>query len=61
MASSYQGAILKITPLGEQSIFASVGPDLYLAGLAIDSSDNVFVVALTSGPNFASTIYKFTP
>ena len=32
----------------------------YLVGLAIDSSDNVFVMAFTSGPNFASTIYKFT-
>ena len=58
--TAYQGAILKITPLGEQDTFASVGPGLYLAGLAIDSSDNVFVVALTSGPNFASIIYKFT-
>jgi len=58
--TSYQGTILEITPLGEQSIFASVGYDLYLVGLAIDSSDNVFVMALTSGPNFASTIYKFT-
>ena len=58
--SSYQGTILKITPLGEQSTFASVGSDLYLVGLAIDSSDNVFVIALTSGPNFASIIYKFT-
>jgi sugar lactone lactonase YvrE len=59
--TSYQGTILKITPLGVQSTFASVGRDLHLVGLAIDSSDNVFVMARTSGPNFASTIYKFTP
>jgi sugar lactone lactonase YvrE len=58
--TSYQGTILEITPLGEQSTFASVDRDLYLVGLAIDSSDNVFVMALTSGQNFASTIYKFT-
>lgn len=58
--TAYQGAILKITPLGVQSTFAAVAGDLFLAGLAIDSSDNVFVMALTSGPNFASTIYKFT-
>jgi len=58
--TSYQGTILEITPLGEQSTFASVGRDLHLVGLAIDSSDNVFVMALTSGTNFASTIYKFT-
>ena len=60
MAQHIRVTILKITPLGEQSTFASVGRDLYLVGLAIDSSDNVFVMALTSGPNFASTIYKFT-
>ena len=59
--TSYQGTILEITPLGVQTTFASVGSDLYLVGLAIDSSDNVFVMALTSGPNFASIIYKFTP
>ena len=59
--TSYQGTILEITPLGVQTTFASVDGDLYLAGLAIDSSDNVFVMALTSGPNFASIIYKFTP
>jgi len=29
--------------------------------LAIDRSDNLFVIALTSGQNFASIIYKFTP
>src|SRR5882762_4611294 len=59
--TSYQGTILKINPLGVQSTFASVGHDLFLVGLAIDSSDNVFVMALTSGQNFASIIYKFTP
>jgi sugar lactone lactonase YvrE len=59
--TSYQGTILKVTPLGVQSTFASVGRDLYLVGLAIDSSDNVFVMGLTSGQNFASLIYKFTP
>jgi len=58
---SYDGTILKITPLGVQSTFASVGRDLFLVGLAIDSFDNVYVMALTSGANFASIIYKFTP
>lgn len=58
--TSYQGTILKITPLGVQSTFATVGPDLFLVGLAIDGSDNVYVMALTSGANFASIIYKFT-
>ena len=58
--TSYQGTILKITPLGVQSTFASLGPDLFLVGLAIDRSDNVFAMALTTGANFASTIYKFT-
>jgi sugar lactone lactonase YvrE len=59
--TSYQGTILEITPLGELSTFAYVGRDLRLVGLAIDSSDNVFVMAHTSGTNFATTIYKFTP
>jgi len=60
--TSYQGTILKITPLGVQSSFASVeGSNLFLVGLAIDGSDNVFVMALTFGQNFASIIYKFTP
>jgi sugar lactone lactonase YvrE len=60
--TSYEPTILKITPLGVQSTFASVeGSNLFLVGLAIDRSDNVFVMALTSGQNFASIIYKFTP
>jgi hypothetical protein len=59
--TSYQGTILKITPLGVQSTFASVGSGLFLVGLVIDHSDNVFVMGLTSGTNFSSIIYKFTP
>ena len=47
--TAYQRAILKITPLGVQSTFASVGTDLFLLGLIIDSSDNMFAVALTTG------------
>jgi hypothetical protein len=43
-----------------QTTFASVGGNLFLLGLASDSSGNLFVIALDI-PNFTSTIYKFTP
>lgn len=59
--TSYQGTILKITPQGVQSTFASVAGSGFLFGLAIDRSDNVFVMSLHSGQNFESVIYKFTP
>jgi sugar lactone lactonase YvrE len=59
------GAILKILPNGTQTTFANVnGPsnNFFLSGLAIDNSDNVFVMAEDSNDsNQASTIYKFTP
>ncbi len=58
--TSYEPTILKITPSGVQTTFASVGGNLFLLGLASDSPGNLFVMALDI-PNFTSTIYKFTP
>jgi len=59
------GAILKIAPDGTQTTFADVnGPsnDFFLAGLAVDQSGNVYVIALDDTiPVAPSTIYKFVP
>ena len=57
-----QGTIVKITPNGVQSTFATLsqqnfGPE----GLAFDGAGNLFVMAINfSDPNLASTIFKFT-
>jgi sugar lactone lactonase YvrE len=59
---AFQATILKVTPGGTQSTFASFSPAFYLQALAIDSSHNIFVMAVdSSDPTLASTIYKFTP
>ena len=61
----FTGAILKIAPDGTQTTFADVnGPsnDFFLAGLAIDQSGNLYVIALDDTvPVAPSTIYKFVP
>jgi sugar lactone lactonase YvrE len=61
--TNFQTTILKITPGGAQSSFGSLSSNLFGSGLAIDNSDDVFVVAqdVTSGSPFPSTIFKFTP
>lgn len=51
--------ILKITPDGTQTVFATMPVSFTAEGLAIDHSDNVFVLAVK--PFNLSTIYKFTP
>jgi hypothetical protein len=56
-----QGAILKVTPDGLMSTFATGFPsNLFLGGLATDSAGNVFVAA-TNLSQTATTIYKITP
>jgi hypothetical protein len=59
------GAILKIAPDGTQTTFANVnGPsnNFVVSGMAIDTSDNVFVVAQDgTSPVAASTITNLLP
>src|SRR4030095_9193390 len=61
-----QGTIVKITPGGVQSLFATVPgtppAGIILEGLAFDRAGNLFLMAIDlNDPNLASTIYKFTP
>jgi len=55
----FHAAIVKIRPDGTQSTFASLG-NYFLEGVAIDRSDNVFVMALNQEPVGTVTIFKFT-
>lgn len=52
-------AVLKVTPDGAQSVFATLPVSFTPEGLAIDRLDNVFVVALK--PFSLSMIYKIAP
>jgi sugar lactone lactonase YvrE len=61
ISPTFQGAILKITPDGVQITFATVSDDVYLRGLAFDSSGNLFVMAQAFSRPGPSIIYKFTP
>jgi sugar lactone lactonase YvrE len=58
-----QGAIVKITPGGAQSTFATLSQQNFQPeGVAFDSAGNLFVMAIDlTDPNLASTIYQFTP
>jgi len=51
--------VVKITPEGTSSVFATMPGSFFAEGLAIDRSDNVFVVVFH--PFKQSTIYKFAP
>jgi DNA-binding beta-propeller fold protein YncE len=61
--------ILKITPDGSQNVFATIPDSFFAQGVAIDRSDNLFVMAIgwanvpteKCGPLFGSIIFKFTP
>jgi hypothetical protein len=57
-----QGSIVKITPDGVQSTFATLSQqNLGPEGIAFDHAGNLFVMAIDFiDPNLASTIYKFT-
>src|SRR5437867_411723 len=52
--TSCQTNIIKITPDGVQSLFATIA-NRVLEGLAIDGANNVFAMA------FNGVVYKFTP
>jgi len=56
-----QNTILKITPDGGQTIFAKLA-GFFAQGVAIDRSDNVFVMLTNPGLRFTiALIYKFSP
>jgi sugar lactone lactonase YvrE len=52
--------ILKITPGGVQSTFATIPDSFFAQGLAIDRSDHLFLMAI-AWSNDVSIIYKLTP
>jgi sugar lactone lactonase YvrE len=57
-----QASVLKITPGGTQSTFATLDGNLFGEDLVFDRAGNFFVIAIDgSDLNGASTIYKFTP
>ena len=63
VSGTCQGAIVKITPAGVQSTFATLSElNFQPEGVAFDGAGNLFVMAIDlTDPNLASTIYKFTP
>jgi sugar lactone lactonase YvrE len=63
VSGTCQGAIVKITPGGVQSTFATLSQQNFQPeGVAFDQAGNLFVMAIDfTDPNLASTIYKFTP
>jgi sugar lactone lactonase YvrE len=62
VSGTFQSSIVKITPEGVQSTFATLSGNLFGEDVAFDSSGNLFVMAQDQNdPNQASTIYKFTP
>ena len=52
--------ILKVAPGGATAIFATIPDSFFAQGVAIDRSDNVFVMAI-SWSNDSSIIFKLTP
>ena len=62
VSGTFQPSIVKITPDGVQSTFATLSGNLFGQGVAFDGAGNLFVMANDENdPNLASTIYKFTP
>jgi sugar lactone lactonase YvrE len=62
VSGTLQVSIVKITPGGVQSTFATLSGNLKGQGVAFDGAGNLFVVANDlNDPILASTIYKFTP
>jgi DNA-binding beta-propeller fold protein YncE len=52
--------ILKITTDGAQNVFATIPDSFFAQGVAIDRSDNLFVMAI-GWSNTVSIIFKFSP
>jgi sugar lactone lactonase YvrE len=61
-SQTFQASIVKITPDGVQSTFATFDGNLFGEGVVFDRAGNLFV-GVTDGnaPPGPSTIYKFTP
>lgn len=57
--NTFEGSIVKITPDGVQSTFVVISGNFFLSGLALDQSDNLFVMGLPTNPG--ATIFKVTP
>jgi hypothetical protein len=57
------GTIVKITPGGVQSLFATLpGDNIFAEDVRLDQASNLFVMAIDlNDQNLASTIYKITP
>ena len=60
--TSCQGSVVKITPDGVQSLFATLPGNIFAEGVAFDRAGNLFIAALDNTTGIGpSTIYKFTP
>ena len=58
----FKETIIKITPDGVQSLFATIPGNVILEDLVFDRAGNVYVIAIdVSDPNGASIIYKIAP
>ncbi|MEP7014722.1 MAG: kelch repeat-containing protein [Verrucomicrobiota bacterium] len=61
-SGTYQSAIVKITPVGVQSTFATVSGNFFLEDLRFDTSGNLYALGNDfNDANLASTIFEFTP
>lgn len=61
-SGTFQTTILKITPAGLQSTFATIPGNSFGEDMKFDSAGNLYLVVNDqSDPNFASLVYKFTP
>jgi hypothetical protein len=65
VTQTYQASVLKITPDGAQSTFATFNGNLFGEGVVFDRAGNLFVAVIddVADPNVRgpSTIYKITP
>jgi sugar lactone lactonase YvrE len=60
--STSQASIVKITPHGAQSTFATFSGNLKAEGLVFDRVGNLFVAVIgQTSPPYPTTIYKFAP
>ena len=59
------GTVFKITPAGQESVVHAFTPatdgNTPIAGLAIDTQDNVYGVTNLAGPSGFGTVFKLTP
>jgi sugar lactone lactonase YvrE len=58
--NTFQCTLLKIAPDGTQNVFATVANSFFCEGVAIDNSDNVFVMGIAA-KIVPSMIFRFGP